>query len=97
MTYELPEVEARNRGVAGCQGGGVGFHAALTELASMSPVLLRLLMLVLALKQNLRMPGSRVLASPLSHYVPLRMACPGFPRGSHVRRPPWETLVSGQG
>src|SRR5262249_41728810 len=35
VAYELPEVEASNRGVAGCQGGGVGFHAALTELASM--------------------------------------------------------------
>jgi hypothetical protein len=34
VPYELPEVEAPYRGVAGCQGGVIGFHAALTELAS---------------------------------------------------------------
>jgi hypothetical protein len=34
VANELPEVEAPNRGVACCQGGSVGFHAALTELAS---------------------------------------------------------------
>jgi len=34
VAYELPEVEAPNRGVACGQGGVVGFHAALTELAS---------------------------------------------------------------
>lgn len=35
MADELPEVEAPNRGVACCQGGVVGFHAALTQLASL--------------------------------------------------------------
>ena len=32
---ELSEVEAPNRGVACCQGGVIGFHAALTQLASL--------------------------------------------------------------
>ena len=35
MADELPEVEAPNRGVACCQGGVIGFHAALTQLASL--------------------------------------------------------------
>ena len=35
MADELPEVEAPNRGVACCQGGVVGSHAALTQLASL--------------------------------------------------------------
>jgi hypothetical protein len=35
MADELPEVEAPNRGVACGQGGGVGLHAALAELASL--------------------------------------------------------------